>query len=97
MIVARLLLALVLIGFAGYIAAMNWACVFVSWRNKRRRIDRHHSTVPVVTLALAVGAMQAWPFPSTGWFWVVPLIDVGNWTLILLPVALARGAFAAER
>jgi hypothetical protein len=54
----RLILAIIILLLAGYIVAMNWGCVIVSFRNKRRGIDRHHSTVPVVFFILV--ALAIW-------------------------------------
>jgi hypothetical protein len=83
----RLILASVLLIIAAYTAAMNWGCVIVSSRNKKRGIDRHHSTVPLVSFLIAVLAGAFYP-----WAWrivvAIPLLDIGNWVLFLAPFAL---------
>jgi hypothetical protein len=75
------ILSLVLIALAGYVAVMNWAYVFISLGNRRVGIDKHHSTVPVASWALAFAASKIYPFPPTGWFDAIPLADIGNWML----------------
>lgn len=90
MTVVRFILALAILVFAAYIVAMNWGCVIVSMRNKRRGIDRHPSTVPVVSFLLAGVAYAIYPRAEKMWIFLVPLLDVTNWSLLWLPVVLTR-------
>src|SRR5262245_9696969 len=92
MTILRFGVALVLTVFAVYVVVMNWACVFVTWRNKRHGVEGYHSTVPIVTVPLAVAALLAYPSPPVSWCWLVPLVDIGNWRLLLLPAIVVRGA-----
>jgi hypothetical protein len=90
----RITAAVILILLAVYITAMNWGCVIVSMRNKRRGIGKHHSTVPLISLILAALAYAVCPFSSKAWIGIIPAVDVGNWSLIIgLPWAIAKGAF----
>ena len=88
----RLILTIVILLFAAYIVVMNWGFVFVSSRNRRRGIDRHHSTVPVVTLVLVALAYLLYPRQDKSWMIVIPLLDIANWSLLWLPVVLIREA-----
>ncbi|MBN1864322.1 MAG: hypothetical protein JW808_05425 [Victivallales bacterium] len=69
---------------AAYIVVMNWACVIASWRNRRKGIDKHHSTVPLITLILAgLMAYPLYPFATKWWILLIPAMDIGNWMLII--------------
>lgn len=82
---------------AAYVAAMNWACVIASEINRRKKIDKHHSTVPAVSLILAGLAYPLYPFSPRWWIGLIPILDVGTWMLIIgLPWAIAHGAFKKE-
>ncbi len=83
---------------AAYIVVMNWGCVIASERNKRKGIDKHHSTVPFISLILAgVLAYPLYPFTPKWWIGIIPAVDIGNWMLVIgLPWAIARGAFKKE-
>jgi hypothetical protein len=94
-IIALYILSVAVLLFAAWIAAMNWGCVIVSTRNRRRGIDKYHSTVPFVSFFLVVLAILLYPrMPKPIWMLTVPLLDAGNWTLVLgvlwLPVTLIR-------
>jgi len=69
---------------------MNWGCVILSLRNKKKGIDRHHSTVPLVSLLLAYFAFGMYPYLQKSWIGIIPLLDIGNLTLLWLPVVLVR-------
>ncbi len=86
----RLILAIVLLILSSYIVVMNWGCVIVSFRNKRRGIDRRHSTVPVVSLILVGLAHLIYPRPDKNWMIAIPLVDIANWNILLLPFVLLR-------
>ena len=92
MTAARSILAIAILLFAGYIVVMNWGCVIISMRNKKRGIDRHHSTVPIVSFVLTALANLIYPWPDKMWMISVPLIDIANWSLLWLRVVLIREA-----
>jgi hypothetical protein len=83
----RLILATVILLLAAHLVVMNWGCVIVSIRNKKRGIDRHHSTVPLLSFFMTIVAMVVYPWP---WMIVVPLVDIANWSLVLAPFLLIR-------
>ena len=90
MTTARLILAAIILLFAAYIVVMNWGCVIVSMRNKSRGIDRHHSTVPLISIILVVLANLIYPLPNKMWMIAIPLLDIANWSLLWIPVLLIR-------
>src|ERR1051325_8461610 len=90
------ILALAILVFAAYIVVMNWGCVIVSMRNKRRGIDRHHSTVPIISIILAALAYFIYPRPDKMWLFSVPLLDIANWSLLWLPAGLIPEARTKE-
>ena len=73
---------------AFYVLIMNYGCVIVSLRNKRRGIDRHHSTVPFVSAIPAVLAAMLLPRPWGIWALLIPVLDIANLNLLLAPVYL---------
>jgi hypothetical protein len=97
MTTARLIIAIVILVFALCIVAMNWGCVIVNMRNKRRGIDRHHSAVLVVSLVLVALAYLLYPRPDKNWMIAIPLLDIANWRLLWLPIALIRQARTKEK
>lgn len=86
----RIVVSILFVLAAGYVLAMNWWCVIATKRNERRGIDKHHSTVPLVTLILAGIAYRAFPLTAKAWIGVVPALDIGNWMLLCLPAVLLR-------
>jgi hypothetical protein len=86
----RLILATIVLLFAGHIVAMNWVCVIVSIRNRRRGIDRHYSTVPVISFILAGVAHITCPKADKNWMFVIPVLDIANGSLLMLPFVLLR-------
>jgi len=95
----RTIAASLLILFSAYVALMNWGCVVVSMINKRKGIDKHHSTVPLVSLICAgMLAYPIYPYAPKWWITMIPAIDIGNWMLIIgLPVAIFQGMFRKEK
>ncbi|OGV66198.1 MAG: hypothetical protein A2283_06635 [Lentisphaerae bacterium RIFOXYA12_FULL_48_11] len=90
----RIIAAVVIMLFAASICAMNWGCVIISMRNKKNGTDKHQSTVPLVSLILAMLVNLLYPFTQKWWIWIIPVIDIGNWMLVVgLPRAIAKGAF----
>ena len=92
MTTVRFILGIAILLFAAYIVVMNWGCVIVSTRNKRRGIDQHHSTVPIISFVLAALAFAIYPRSDKMWMITVPLLDIANWSLLLFPVVLIREA-----
>ena len=90
MTTARFILALAVLLFGACIVLMNWWCVIVSARNKRRGIGRHHSMVSLVSIIFAALAYILYPQMDIVWIISVPLLDIANWHLLWLPVALVR-------
>jgi hypothetical protein len=88
-IIARFIIAIAILFLAAYVAVMNWGCVIVSSRNRRRGIDRYHSTVPLFSFLLTVPAIVVYPWPGeAAWMLAVPLLDIGNWVLVFAPIGL---------
>jgi hypothetical protein len=90
MTVARFIIAVGILLFAAFIAVMNWRCVITTMRNKKRGIDRHHSTVPVASVVLTGLACMVYPGSSKLWMLSVPMLDIGNWAILCMPVLLIR-------
>jgi len=82
--IASVILALL----GAYIVAMNAGCVFVSLRNQRRGIDRHHSTVPLVAQILLGSAGSISSFIPHWLLWSVALADISLWSLLYFVVRL---------
>ena len=87
-----------LIGLLGaYVALMNWGCVIVSMRNKRKGIDKHHSSIPLISLIAAGIAYFIYPIEPKSWIGLIPFFDLGNWILLVgLPIAIAKGEFKGK-
>ncbi len=97
MIILRASASIVLLLLAAYIVVMNWSCVIANGWNKRKGIDKHHSTGPLISLILAGFAFLLYPFTPKGWIGIIPAVDIGNWILLIgLPWAIARGAFKKD-
>ncbi len=94
MTIARFILAIAILVFAICVVVMNWGCAIVNMTNKRHAIDRHHSTVPIVSFVLAALAYIIYPLPEKIWMISVPLVDISNWSLLWIPVLLIRKARA---
>ena len=71
-----------------YVAIANWGCAIITERNKRKGIDRYHSTVPVVSILLAFCAMFMWPYWPHAWVMLISILDFANLMLLLSPVWL---------
>jgi hypothetical protein len=71
-----------------YILVMNWACVILSLRNKRRGIDRHHSTIPIVSAFPAILAAALLGRPFGIWALLIPILDIANLNLLFSPIYL---------
>jgi hypothetical protein len=89
----RISIVVILMLMAAYVAVMNWGCVIASERNRRRKIDKHVSTVPLISFILAGLAYEVYPFSPKGWIGIIPAVDIGNWMLVIgLPWAIAKKA-----
>lgn len=95
MTILRASVAGIVISLAAFIVVMNWVWVIASELNKRKGIDKHYSTVPLISLILAgVIAYPVYPFTPKWWIWIIPAVDIGNWALVIgLPWTIAMGAF----
>jgi hypothetical protein len=90
----RIVGAVLLLLLAGYIAVMNWFCVIVSMRNKRKGINKHHSTVPLMSIIISIAAYALYPLNHKEWIGIIPALDISNWILFIgLPWALMKGTF----
>ena len=84
MTILRASIAGIVMLLAAHIAVMNWRCVIASEINKRKGIDKHHSTVPLISLILAgVVAYPLYPFTPKWWIGIIPAVDIGTWMLII--------------
>ena len=97
MTISRLIIAIIILLIAAYIVVMNWGCIFASMRNRWKGIDKHHSTVPVVSLILAGIAFTAYPYTPKMWIGIIPLVDIANWSMLWLPVVLIKEAGEKKR
>ena len=86
----RLIISLVFLCIATLVVIGNACCVYVSFRNRKREIDRHHSTVPLVSAILAGLGYSLYPYSQAAWFWLLPFFDMGNWILFFAVPTLLR-------
>jgi formate hydrogenlyase subunit 3/multisubunit Na+/H+ antiporter MnhD subunit len=86
----RLIAALILAGCAVWIAVMNWTCVILSQRNRRRGIAKHYSQVFLVQNLLLVLAYFLYPHSPKWWLWLIPCLDPSNWALLAWPFLILR-------
>jgi len=87
----RSIIAVVLATMSAIIVVLNWGYVIINLQNKRKRIDQRHSTIPLVSFVLAAIAFEICPFTPKGWIGIIPLVDIGNWVLLRLPVVFWKG------
>jgi len=86
--------AIILLLLACLMVVMNWTCVIASERNRRKGIQKHVSTVPLLSLIFAGFAHTLYPWTPKGWIGFIPAVDMGNWMLVIgLPWAIAKGMF----
>ena len=84
-----------LVALAAFVVVLNYTWAIMSVRNKRRGIDRHVSTVPVIVIVLCIIALglargRGAPFPPPVLFAALVLLDPGLWGLLALPFRLLR-------
>jgi hypothetical protein len=84
----RVIAAILMLLLAAYIVVMNWGCVIVNTRNRRRGIDRHSSMIPLMSVAIAACAYYIYPSADPVWVFIVPLLDLSNWSILWLPFFL---------
>lgn len=97
MTTARLIIAIVFLIFAICVVAMNWSSVIANMRNKRKGVHRHHSIVPIVSFILGALSYIIYPRPDKGVALIIPLLDIANWRLLWLPVAMIRQTRTKEK
>ena len=97
MTTARLIIMIVMLIFALCIVAMNWSSVIGNMRNKRHGIAHHHTTVPIVSFILAALSYIIYPRPDKGSALIIPLLDIANWRLLWLPIAMIRQSRMKEK
>ena len=69
-------------GLCSLVVMLNWVYVYMDRANRKRAVARHVSTIPLVSIVLALlYALLPLPSVGKGWIWVLPLLDVGNWKL----------------
>lgn len=91
-------IAVLLLALAGYVVAMNWMCLYFSYRNVRHGIAKQHSMVPLVSLVLVALAWMlhdphAMPWLPESSFWAIALADISLWSTLWLPVFLLLRKF----
>ena len=89
MIIIRTIVSAVLILLGAYIALMNLGCIIFSLRNQKKGIDKHHSQVFIFHNILPVAAFFIYPHNPKWWIWLIPILDVSNWTLLAWPFVIA--------
>ena len=91
MTITLAIISLAIAALAFYVVAANWWCIVKSLLNKRDGINKHHSTVPLISFFLAAAAGLIFPFPEhRPWFLAIAALDLSNWLLLLMPFILFR-------
>lgn len=95
MTVLRATGAIICLLVSTYVLVLNWTCVGKNILNQRKGIDRHHSTIPLLSLIFAGAiAYPLFPYTPKWWTFLIPVLDIGNWILAIgLPWAVFKGAF----
>ncbi len=70
----------------------NWHTVVFSMLARSRGKECNRSSIPLVSLVFCAIAFQASSWEYKKWLWFIPLLDIANWMLVLLPFALIRDA-----
>ena len=89
MIYLHYILGVGLMVFGIYIVGVNYCCIIVRERNKRKGIDRHHSVSPFIgPVSYLIGALLS-PLKTGIHVLIVFVLDPGTWLIVLgLPYAL---------
>lgn len=90
MITVRVIIAIALLILAAFVVLMNWIAVAISTRNKNRVINKHSSMVPLMSAMLTIAAYFMYPYRPADWMFVIPLVDLSNWSLLWLPFYLVK-------
>lgn len=88
MTTARTIFSILLLALAAYVVVMNWFCLILNTRNRRRGIDQHSSMLPLISIIATVAAYHIFPHPNAEWMFLIPLLDLSIWLLFLLPIFL---------
>jgi hypothetical protein len=85
MATAQQIIPVVLVGFAAFLALLNWGWFLVGVRNKSLGESSRPSTVPVVSLILVIlsNSIRSENWPEI--VWIIPCADIGNLRLLVLP------------
>jgi hypothetical protein len=92
MTTARLIIAILILLLALFIVALNWSSVIGNMKNKRKGVASRYSTVPILSFILVALSYVIYPRPDIGSAMIIPLLDIANWRLLWLAVALIRRA-----
>jgi len=93
---SRFATAVILLLMAAYPTVLNGRGFILNIRNRRRGIDKHYSAGPFLSAMLAIVAYSIYPSTPKGWILIIPLIDIGNWAVLIgLPVLAIRGSKGA--
>jgi len=89
MIYLQYILGVGLMVFGIYIVGVNYCCIIVSERNKRKGIDKHHSVSPFIgPISYLIGTLLS-PLRIGIHVLIVSALDPGTWLIVLgLPYAL---------
>lgn len=69
---------------------LNYSALVRNWQNKRRGIDRHQSSIPLMGGIL--GAIGVYLVTGSGWSPLVALLDPGCFFVLLFPLAMLEHA-----
>ncbi len=97
MTTARLIIAILILLLALFVVAMNWSSVIVNMKNKRIGVAYRYSTVPIISFTLVALSYVIYPRPDIGSAMIIPLLDVANWRLLWLSVAMIRHPWKKEK
>jgi hypothetical protein len=83
-------LALVLITLALLVANANLGGTMAAYRRQSEGIEGGYSNAPLLSIIFSVLAYWFYPSEPKGWILLIPLLDLGTWSLIILPFFLLR-------
>ena len=88
MIVIAIILTILLIALASYVALMNFAGTYLAIQRRRKGISGGYSSVPLVSLMFCLMAV-AISYDTLGFWPLIPaLIDPGTWLIVTMPFFL---------
>ncbi len=97
MTTARLIIAILILLLALFVVAMNWSSVIINMKNKRIGVAYRYSTVPIISFILVALSYVIYPRPDKGSALIIPLLDIANWRLLWLSVAMIRHPWKKEK